>query len=234
MAASSDLVLTESAGAQVADPAEIDPSDNAGEFVEDPSPARGLPVWLASALGGLGGVLVIALIAGLLLGNNRAPSRVVGAAAAGAAANGTPLYEAPAIGYLAPQFTLAGLDGKTYNLKEFQGRPVWVNIWATWCPPCRAEMPEMKRIYAKYKDQGLALIGVDFAESPDTVQNFVSQNGYDWTFVLDRDARVAGSYNATGIPTHAFVDATGVVRAYTVGGLSPEAMEAGMATILPK
>ena len=202
----------------------------------DPTPAaaaQGVPLWLAGGAGVLVGGLVIALLGLLLLGSpNSGRTRL--ATGAAAPANGTPLYEGPAVGYLAPHFTLTGLDGTTTALQSLRGRPVWVKFWATWCPPCRAEMPEMKKFYAKYRNQGLVILGVDLAEDPNTVQKFVQENGYDWTFLLDRDSRVAQSYNAGGIPTHAFVDANGVIQGYSTGGLPPDQMEGYLAKILPK
>jgi len=195
--------------------------------------AQGVPLWLAGGAGVVVGGVVIVLLGLLLLtpaGGNRARSGV----GAAAPANGTPLYEGPAVGYLAPHFTLTGLDGTTTSLQSLRGRPVWVNFWATWCPPCRAEMPEMKKFYAKYRNQGLVIVGVDLAEDPNTVRKFVQENGYDWTFLLDRDSRVAQSYNAGGIPTHAFVDANGVIQGFLTGGLPPDQMEGYLAKILPK
>ncbi len=200
------------------------------------APAENRRVWWASGIGAGAGLLVIAVVAVLVLGQagNTALSAGGAARGAAAAAHGTPLYEAPSVGYRAPQFTLTSLEGKSVSLQDFRGHPVWINIWATWCPPCRAEMPEMKKLYARYQSQGLVILGVDLAESRDTVTNFTTQNGYNWTFLLDSDSRVGQLYNAGGIPTHAFVDATGVIRGYQIGGISVPAMESNLAQILPK
>jgi len=193
-------------------------------------------IWWASGIGAALGLLVIAMVAVLVLGRTGSPAFSAAGAGQGAGAGpaGTPLYEAPAVGYRAPRFTLTGLDGKAVSLEGYRGHPVWINLWATWCPPCRAEMPEMKQLYARYQSQGLVILGVDVAEGRDTVNNFIAQNGYNWTFVLDSDSRVGQLYNASGIPTHAFVDATGVVRAYQIGGLSVSTMESNLTQIMPK
>ncbi len=202
---------------------------------EDPIAPQRHAVLLASGAGAGAGLLLIAVLGLLLLGSpGPATSAPAAAAAPAGGASGTPLYEAPAVGYRAPPFALTGLDNKTLSLQQFRGHPVWVNIWATWCPPCRAEMPEMKKLYARYKDQGLVILGVDIAENHDTVASFVQQNGYDWTFLLDSNSQVSQQYHASGIPTHAFVDSTGVIRAYQIGGLSADTMVHNVAAILPK
>lgn len=92
----------------------------------------------------------------------------------------------------------------------------------------------MQKLYARYQAQGLVILGVDVAESHDTVANFVQQNGYDWTFLLDSNSRVSQQYRASGIPTHAFVDPTGVIRAYQIGGLSAGTMASNLAAIMTK
>jgi thiol-disulfide isomerase/thioredoxin len=133
---------------------------------------------------------------------------------------------------MAPDFSIDRADesGKI-SLSSYRGqKPVWVNIWATWCPPCRGEMPEMEKIWGQYKDQ-VEILGIDFQESPQQVQEFVKNNGYSWTFALDRDTAVGRAYQATGIHTHAFVDKTGVVRYIIRGGLSRDMMMQGLASV---
>lgn len=191
-----------------------------------------LRTWLGIAAGALAGVLLV--LTGFLLlqlkhGQLRARTAVQDMPAATAASssdgNSSALPPAPIVGHYPPDFTLNTLEGEPIKLSELRGRPVWVNFWATWCPPCRAEMPEMKQKYARFKAKGLVIVGVDSGESPDTVKQFVTSNGFDWTFVLDSAQTTGQQYFVTGIPTHLFVGRDGVIKAIQVGGLPASMMD---------
>ena len=135
------------------------------------------------------------------------------------------LAPAPVIGHPAPDFTLTGLDGNAVGLSDFRGKVVFLNFWATWCPPCRGEMPEMEEVYQEYRDKDVVIIGVDLGESRSSVQSFVEENGYSWTFVIDSIGEVARDYMVTGIPSSFFIDRDGVIRALQVGSMSKALME---------
>lgn len=193
--------------------------------------------WLIIGLGAVGGFLLVSVLLLFLSVSGPRPAASGSAAltpAGAAEPGGNAQPEAPAEGYLAPAFTLPDLTGQAVRLQDFRGHPVWLNFWASWCAPCRAEMPEMQRIYAKYRDQGLIVLGVDLAESRETVANFVQQNKYDWTFLLDQDQQIGRHYYVSGIPAHAFIDREGVIRHYVVSGLSAPTMESYLSTILAK
>lgn len=139
----------------------------------------------------------------------------------------------PRVGAPAPDFELTDIGtGKVVKLSSLRGRPVWLNYFATWCPPCKAELPDIKRAYARHKDEGLVIIGIDMREDPAQVKAFTGSNGYDWTFVVDTDGKVADRYFVYGIPTHIFIDKEGVIRAVSVGGLTPDAMEQNVSMIV--
>ncbi len=87
--------------------------------------------------------------------------------------NGSKLEPAPEVGRLAPDFTLADLDGNQVSLSDFRGEAVFLNFWATWCPPCRAEMPEIEAIYQEYKNKDVVVIGVDIKETREEVLQFI-------------------------------------------------------------
>lgn len=141
----------------------------------------------------------------------------------------------PQVGALAPDFELADVNtGKMVKLSALRGRPVWLNYFATWCPPCKAELPDIKRAYAQHKEEGLAIVGIDMREEPALVKAFISANSYDWTFVVDSDGKVTNSYFVYGIPTHIFINKDGVIKAVSVGGLTPEAMEQNISMITGK
>jgi thiol-disulfide isomerase/thioredoxin len=130
------------------------------------------------------------------------------------------LSTAARVGSLAPDFTLTdALTGESVSLASLRGKPVWINFWATWCPPCREEMPEMQQFYEKYQSQGLAIVGVNVQESDSQVQQYVKEGAFTWTFVLDAEGRTTDRYLVGGLPSHYFIDAQGVVRAVHMGGL---------------
>jgi len=133
------------------------------------------------------------------------------------------------VGEIAPEFTLLDLDGNEVRLSEFRGKAVFINFWATWCPPCRAEMPDIESLYQEHKDKGLVVIGVDIGESEATVRRFVQQGGYSWTFVLDSDGSVAANYNIRAIPTSFFIDREGLIQAVNIGAMTKRDMEAMLA-----
>lgn len=142
---------------------------------------------------------------------------------------GCGLTAAPVVGCPAPDFTLTDLDGNAVRLSDFRGKVVFLNFWATWCPPCRAEMPAMEELYREYRDKGVVIIGVDLGESRSSVKSFVEENGYSWTFVIDSTGEVARDYMVTGIPSSFFIDKDGIIRALQVGSMSRATMEARLA-----
>lgn len=142
---------------------------------------------------------------------------------------GSELAPAPEIGHPAPDFTLADLKGNEVTLSDFRGQTVFINFWATWCPPCRAEMPEIEAVYQEYKDKGVVVIGVDILEPEDVVRQFVERGGYNWTFVLDATGAVSDDYRITAIPTSFFIDREGIIQAVNIGAMTKRAMEIKLA-----
>ena len=173
------------------------------------------PAWY-----GLMGLTLILSVAWIWL------SRVPGPSDAAAAP------PAPRAGFRAPDFTLATLDGQSVTLSELQGRPVLINFWATWCPPCRAELPAIQAAYDQYADQGLVVLGVDMAEPPDVVAAFVQQFGLRFPIPLDRDGEVATRYKVRAIPTSFFVDRQGIVRSVFIGPMNGPLIEDRLSQIL--
>jgi len=128
------------------------------------------------------------------------------------------------VGQPAPDFTLSTVDGKQVSLSQFKGKPVIINFWATWCPPCRLEMPALEEISRQAADQGFVLLAVDQEEDAATVSSFLTQNHYDYLSVLDLDGSVSTMYQVSGIPTSIFVDAKGIVRDMHTGTM-PDAQQ---------
>ncbi len=136
---------------------------------------------------------------------------------------------AVSVGEPAPDFTLVDLDGNQVSLSDFRGKTVFVNFWTQWCPPCRAEMPEMEAFYQEYKDKGVVVIGVDIKETREEVLQYVQEGGYSWTFVLDTIGDVTANYEVTAIPTSFFIDREGIIQAVHIGAMTKRVMENEMA-----
>ena len=109
----------------------------------------------------------------------------------------TPIPEMP----IAPSFELEGPDNKTYQLDDFKGQPLIVNFWATWCPPCRAEMPSMQRAWEQVEGDGIAMIAINVGEDVETVQTFLEQVPVSFPLPLDKDSKVTQSWPLRGLPT---------------------------------
>jgi cytochrome c biogenesis protein CcmG/thiol:disulfide interchange protein DsbE len=125
----------------------------------------------------------------------------------------------PKVGLRAPEFTLQAMDGKTYRLSELAGRPVLINYWATWCIPCKAELPILEKLYQEYQQKGMVVISVNAIEqdSTDKVQGIINQFGMTFPVLLDQGAQFANLYQAIFFPTTVLVDASGVIREINLG-----------------
>ena len=110
-------------------------------------------------------------------------------------------------------FSLPDLDGKSVELKDLlsQHKAVLINFWATWCPPCREEIPDLIDLYAENKDRGLLVLGVDVNQSRTKVANFVKKHQMNYSILLDKDMAVSNIYHVVGIPTTLLVNPQGKV-----------------------
>src|SRR3989338_4484627 len=112
----------------------------------------------------------------------------------------------------APDFALNTLDGKKVSLKGFKGKAVFLNFWATWCPPCTIEMPSMEIIHKRFKDKGLIVVAVNSEEGEKKVSKFIKKKGYTFLVLLDTDGSVTSdSYRTVGLPTTYLIDRQGMV-----------------------
>ncbi len=133
---------------------------------------------------------------------------------------------APQAGFSAPDFELETLNGQKVRLSDLRGQVVLINIWASWCPPCRAEMPAIQAAYADYKDQGFTVLAVN-STAQDTLsalQTFTS--GYNFTFpiLLDGEGTVTRAYQVQSLPSSFFVGRDGIIREVVIGGPMAEAL----------
>lgn len=117
----------------------------------------------------------------------------------------------------APDFTLTDLLGKPVKLSSLKGRVVLLDFWATWCGPCRIEMPRVQKLHRDFRAKGLTVYGVNVGEELTKVRPFLTKNGYTFPMLLDRKRAVAEKYGVNGIPTLVIVDRKGSVHSYFVG-----------------
>jgi len=136
----------------------------------------------------------------------------------GVQAGDTPPVALPRKGYLAPDWALESLDGEHLTLSELRGQVVVLNFWATWCPPCRSEMPAIEQVYRTYADRGLAVMAVNVQEAEQQTRAFVEGMGLTFPVLPDRDGSVSTRYQVTSLPTTFIVDRTGMIREIAVGG----------------
>jgi Peroxiredoxin len=125
----------------------------------------------------------------------------------------------------AQDFTLVDLEGNKVSLSDFKGKKVFLNFWATWCPPCKAEMPEIEKVYQETKDSDVVILGVEIGEPLDTVKTFIVKNNYNFKVLLDQDQSVATTYGISAIPTSYFIDEEGNIISKRVGEMNYEDMK---------
>ncbi len=133
---------------------------------------------------------------------------------------------APQSGFAAPDFTLQTTDGQTFALSNLQGQAVLVNVWATWCPPCRAEMPSIEKMYQEYKAQGLVVLAVNstFQDEPLAIVPFVEQHKLTFPILLDEQGSVSSLYQVRALPSSFFIDRKGMIKEVVIGGPMSEAL----------
>jgi peroxiredoxin len=121
------------------------------------------------------------------------------------------------VGAPAPDFTLKDLQGNAVTLSEFKGKVVFLNFWATWCPPCRVEMPSMERLYEVYGDRGFVMLAVNVEQAAEPVLAFLKENPHAFPILLDPDARVQRLYGVYRFPETFLIDQDGTVVEHYLG-----------------
>ncbi len=140
----------------------------------------------------------------------------------------------PRIGNPAPDVEVVDLDGNIRHLSDFAGQPVWLSFWASWCPPCRSENADIQAAHEQFRDAGLVVLAVNVGEDPETVGRYVERAGLDFVVGLDPRTEAAATYRITGLPSHYFIDADGVLRDWRIGSMDKSGMERKIRAILPR
>ena len=125
----------------------------------------------------------------------------------------------------AVNFKLQDMDGKFHRLSDYKGQPVIINFWATWCPPCREELPSMNRGWAKIKSEGIAMLAINVGEDEDTVFTFTGDYPIDFTVLLDQSGDVINQWPIKGLPTTFVIDPQGRIVYRAIGGRKWDADE---------
>ena len=126
------------------------------------------------------------------------------------------------LGAEAADFTLKDLEGHEVSLSDYKGKKVFLNFWATWCDPCKEEMPEMEKIHQKYEDVVILAINLDTEKD---IQGFMDEHDLTFQALLDVEEKVNDQYEVVSIPTSFFIDEEGIIRKKVVGILDYEKME---------
>jgi peroxiredoxin len=149
-----------------------------------------------------------------------------------AGANSAP---APIAGSPAPDFTLKTLDGSTASLSQYRGQPVLINFWASWCPPCRLEMPDLVRVYEANKTKEFVLLGINltFQDALPDVKSFVEEFKMTFPVLLDDTGKVTNDlYRLRALPMSVFVDRSGVIIRIHIGAMTGQQIDEFVAEIL--
>lgn len=135
-------------------------------------------------------------------------------------------------GHLAPDFRLPTLEGEERSLSDLRGQVVLLNFWATWCGPCRLEMPVIQASYVEHKDEGFVVAAINLGEQAETVAHFVRQYKLDFPILLDRNIAIGQRYGVFSIPMSFFLDRQGVIHEVRIGAMTEDYIEQIIARLL--
>ena len=191
-----------------------------------PSHHKSSPPYAAIFVGA--GLLVLGVVAALLLAR---PEQAASSTYISSVEDDLSIVPAP-VNFAAPELTLYDLDGEQASLADFEGQVVLVNNWATWCPPCKAEMPTLQAYYEKHKDQGFLLIGIEAGEPVDEVAQFVEDYKLTFPIWLDPQNKALSAFHNQNLPSSYVIDRQGTVRLAWVGAISKSILEKFLTPLL--
>ena len=131
----------------------------------------------------------------------------------------------PEQGQPAPNFSLMSLSGEPVSLSDYSGQVVLVNMWATWCPPCKAEMPTIHEYYQAHRDDGFVVLAVNSQEKATSVDSFIQAAGFTFPVLLDDRATVMDQYNVLGLPTSFIIGRDGTIQHTHTGQITKDQLE---------
>ena len=175
------------------------------------------------------GLLILGVLAGILLLTNEANAN------RSQPDNETaqlPSVVPAQVNFPAPDLSLNDVEGNPVSLADYRGRVVLVNNWATWCPPCKAEMPALQAYYEDHQDQGFVLVAIEAGEPADEVAQFASDYGLTFPVWLDPDSAALEAFNNFTLPSSYVIDAQGTVRLAWSGAISREMLETYLTPLL--
>lgn len=137
-----------------------------------------------------------------------------------------------AVNYPAPELILTDVNGAPVSLADYRSGIVLVNNWATWCPPCRAEMPELEAFFEAHRDESFSLIGISAGDTASQVNEFIAQNGITFPMWLDADGAALSAFRNNSLPSSYVIDASGTVRLAWTGAITLEMLEKHVTPLL--
>ncbi|MBT3322350.1 MAG: TlpA family protein disulfide reductase [Anaerolineae bacterium] len=129
------------------------------------------------------------------------------------------------VDFLAPELSLTNLSGEKENLEDYHGQVVLVNLWATWCPPCKAELPVLQEFYEDHVEEGFVIIGIDSQEKPETVEKYLATINLTYPIWIDENGDGAKAFSSYTLPTSFVIDREGTVRLAWTGQISKYMLE---------
>ena len=140
--------------------------------------------------------------------------------------------EMAVIGKSVGDFSLMDLDGKTVHLSDYKGKTVLINAWATWCPPCRAEMPDLENYYRQQKENNFVILAINAGDTLEQAQGFVRSNNLSFPVLLDPDVEILQALGITGFPTSILIDPDGIVKYIHIGMFRPDDLDINISPYL--
>jgi peroxiredoxin len=201
----------------------MDQTPSTRSFMDRPIARAGFAVVLLAILGGV----FLAVRAGRDGGDSPdvvAPPTGQATAAPDDGDTGPIEGSGPVVGQPAPNFALRNADGEIVKLSDLRGKVVWVNFWATWCRPCKQELPDIQKLYGEKRDQGLEVLAVNYQDPREDAIGYFRDNDLQIPMLLDASGSVYNQYRLQGLPDSFFVDREGNVAALHYGYMTEEKM----------
>lgn len=178
----------------------------------------------------VGAGLILIVIAGVVFGTSQAGG--ADNQQADSPNRGETIFPPAEINRPAPELSLENLDGERVSLQDYHGQVVLVNNWATWCPPCRAEMPELNAYFHDHKDEGFQVVAVEAGDPLNNVQAFVKEEGIDFTVLLDPENKSLKQFENASLPNSFVIDREGTLRLTWTGAINQATLEEHVTPLL--